>query len=131
VSISLPDNSTSPGVVVSVGKVATTPASGGDPGSGPTVTVHIRPTRPADTGHLDQAPVQVAITSRTVHNVLAVPVNALLALAGGRYAVEVAAADRTHRLLTVSPGLFDDADGLVQVTGFGLTAGQRVVVPES
>ena len=31
--------------------------------------------------------------------------------------------------MTVTPGLFDDAAGLVQVTGTGLTAGQHVVVP--
>jgi hypothetical protein len=29
----------------------------------------------------------------------------------------------------VSLGLFDDADGLVQVSGSTLAAGQRVVVP--
>ncbi len=134
VTITLPDNGTTPGVVSSVGTVASTPSSSGsgDLGSStPTVTVHIRPTRPADTGRLDQAPVQVAITTRTVHNALAVPVNALLALAGGGYAVEVAAADGTHRLLSVSLGLFDDAAGLVQVTGSGLAAGQHVVVPAS
>jgi hypothetical protein len=31
----------------------------------------------------------------------------------------------------VDLGLFDDADGLVQVLGSGLKAGQRVVVPAS
>jgi hypothetical protein len=31
--------------------------------------------------------------------------------------------------VAVSPGMFDDADGLVQVTGPGLAAGQHVVVP--
>ena len=56
------------------------------------------------------------------------PVDALLALAGGGYAVEVAAG-RVHHLVAVTPGLFDDADGLVQVSGRGLAAGQRVVVP--
>ena len=35
-----------------------------------------------------------------------------------------------HRLVPVTLGLFDDADGLVQVTGTGLAAGQRVVVPK-
>jgi hypothetical protein len=30
----------------------------------------------------------------------------------------------------VSLGLFDDAAGLVQVTGRGLAAGQQVVVPK-
>jgi hypothetical protein len=29
----------------------------------------------------------------------------------------------------VSLGLFDDADGLVQVSGSGLAVGQQVVVP--
>jgi hypothetical protein len=36
---------------------------------------------------------------------------------------------RVHRLQAVSLGLFDDAEGLVQVSGRGLSAGQRVVVP--
>jgi hypothetical protein len=35
-----------------------------------------------------------------------------------------------HRLVTVALGLFDNADGLVQVAGSGLAAGQRVVVPK-
>jgi Putative peptidoglycan binding domain len=131
VSITLPDNSTTPGRVASVGKVATTPSSSSDPSSAPTVSVHIRPTHPRATGSLDRAPVQVAITTRTVRHALAVPVNGLVALSGGGYAVEVAAADGTHRLVSVSLGLFDDAAGLVQVTGSGLAAGQRVVVPAS
>jgi hypothetical protein len=134
VTITLPDNSTTPGVVSSVGTVATAPSSSGSGDSSsstPTLPVKIRPTRPADTGSLDQAPVQVAITTQTVRNVLVVPVNALLALAGGGYAVEVANSDGTHRLVSVSPGLFDDTADLVQVTGSGLAAGQRVVVPAS
>ena len=57
------------------------------------------------------------------------PVDALLAQAGGGYAVEVVGADGIHRLVPVTLGLFDDADGLVQVTGTGLAAGQQVVVP--
>jgi hypothetical protein len=132
VTITLPDGSTTPGTVTSVGKVATAPSNNsGGSDSGPTLPVTIRPTNPTATGSLDQAPVLVAITERTVHNVLAVPVNALLALAGGGYAVEVANADRTRQLVPVSPGLFDDAAGLVQVTGSGLAAGQHVVVPAS
>ena len=57
------------------------------------------------------------------------PVDALVALAGGGYAVEVIDKRGIHRLLPVSLGLFDDADGLVQVTGSGLTRGEHVVVP--
>ena len=133
VTITLPDGSTTPCRVTSVGKVATAPSndSGGAGSSTPTVPVTIQPTDPTATGSLDQAPVLVAITERSVHNVLAVPVNALLALAGGGYAVEVANADGTRHPVPVSPGLFDDAAGMVQVAGSGLAAGQHVVVPAS
>jgi hypothetical protein len=129
VSITLPNGRVTPGRVASVGKVATTGASGSD--STPTVEVKITPTDAAATGTLDKAPVQVAIITDTVRNVLAVPINALLALAGGGYAVEVVANDGLHHLVPVSLGLFDDSAGLVQVTGAGLAAGQRVVVPAS
>jgi hypothetical protein len=132
VTITLPDGSTTPGTVTAVGKVATVPSNNsGGSDSGPTVPVTIRPTDATATGSWDQAPVEVAITDQTVPNVLAVPVFALLAQAGGGYAVEVANPDGTHQLVPVSPGLFDDATGLVQVTGSGVTAGQQVVVPAS
>jgi Putative peptidoglycan binding domain len=129
VTITLPNGRTTPGRVTAVGKVATTPASGSN--SGPTVEVGITPTDPAATGTLDQAPVQVQVISATARHALVVPVNALLALAGGGYAVEVVAADGVHHLVAVQLGLFDDTAGLVQVTGSGLAAGQRVVVPAS
>ena len=70
---------------------------------------------------------QVAITTSTVHHALVVPVTALLARPSG-YAVEVAGAAGRRRLVPVQLGLFDDAKGLVQVTG-ALRGGQRVVVP--
>jgi hypothetical protein len=151
VSITLPGNQTVPGVVTSVGTVASggpsggsgspgsgssdgsggsgsSGGSGGSGGSGATVEVDIRLGDPAAPGTLDQAPVQVNITTATVHDVLAVPVDALLAQPGG-YAVEVAAAGARH-VVPVSLGLFDDSAGLVQVTGAGLSAGQQVVVPQ-
>jgi hypothetical protein len=130
VTITLPDGRTTPGRVISVGKVATDSSSnsaGSD--SGPTVPVQIQPTDPSATGGLDQALVEVAITDQAVHNVLAVPVYALLARAGGGYSVEVVAGDGTHHLVRVRLGLFDDAAGMVQVSGAGLAVGQRVVVP--
>ena len=130
VTIALPDGSTTPGRVTSVGKVATVSSNNsGGLDSGPTVPVQIRPTDPSATGSLDQALVEVAITDKTVHNVLAVPVYALLARAGGGYSVEVVASDGTHHLVRVRLGLFDDAAGRVQVSGSGLAVGQRVVVP--
>jgi Putative peptidoglycan binding domain len=132
VTITLPDNQSTPGRITYVSSVATTPSSsgrggGGEEESSPTIEVHASPTDPAATGRLDQAPVNVEITTESVHDVLAVPVDALLALAGGGYAVEVAEG-RVHRLVGVTVGLFDDAEGLVQVTG-RLSVGERVVVP--
>jgi peptidoglycan hydrolase-like protein with peptidoglycan-binding domain len=149
VSITLPNNHTTPGVVSSVGAVATCPSSPGSGGSGsssaapgtdtcssgssgsstPTITVGVTPSHPAVTGTWDQAPVQVGITTASVPNALVVPVTALLARSGGGYAVEVVGAGARNHLVPVSLGLFDDAEGLVQVTASGLAAGQQVVVP--
>jgi hypothetical protein len=149
VSITLPNNQTTPGVVSSVGVVATCPSSSGAGGSGsssatagtdkcssgstPTVTVDVTPSNPRAAGTWDQAPVQVGITTDSVRGALVVPVTALLAQSSGRYSVEVAGAGAGtgNRLVPVSLGLFDDADGLVQVTGPGVAAGQKVVVPSS
>lgn len=132
VTITLPNNQNTPGVISSVGTVATTPPSNNSSNSGssnPTITVLVNPTDPAATGTWDQAPVNVTITTGTVTGALVVPVDALLAQAGGGYAVEVVDADGIHHLVPVSLGLFDDADGLVQASGSGLAAGQRIVVP--
>jgi hypothetical protein len=125
VSITLPNNDVTPGVISSVGTVATA----GSSGSSPTITVLVNPTEPAATGDWDQAPVNVTITTGNVTNALVLPVDALLAQSGGGYAVEVVDADGIHHLVAVTLGLFDDADGLVQVSGAGLAAGQKIVVP--
>jgi hypothetical protein len=149
VSITLPNNHTTPGVVSSVATVATCPSSSGSGGSGstsaapgtdtcssgssgsttPTITVDVTPSDPAATGTWDQAPVQVGITTASVPHALVVPVTALLAQSRGSYAVEVVGAGGINHLVPVSLGLFDDAEGLVQVTASGLAAGQKVVVP--
>jgi hypothetical protein len=137
VRIVLPNNKISAGVISSVGTVATTPSaddssgSPSDTGSAatPTITVLVRPTDPAATGTWDQAPVTVTITTATVHDALVVPVDALIALAGGGYAVEIVGTDAAHSLVSVTLGTFDDADGLVQVTSSSLSVGQHVVVP--
>jgi hypothetical protein len=134
VSVTLPDGTTTPGVVSWVGTVATTtPASqtsqqGQSPAT--TIPVRVRLTDQGAAGSLDQAPVTVNITTATAHDVLAVPVTALLAQASGGYDVEVAGPGNVRRYVPVTPGIFDDADGLVQVTG-ALTPGQRVVVAAS
>ena len=115
VSITLPNNRTTPGVVSSVATVATCPSSSGSGGPGsssaapgtdtcssgigsttPTITVGVTPSDPAATGTWDQAPVQVGITTASVPDALVVPVTALLARSGGGYAVEVVGAGATQ-----------------------------------
>jgi hypothetical protein len=123
VSVTLPDGASTPGVISSVGQVAS------GTGSSATITVDVRLRHPRAAGDLDQAPVTVEITTGRVRNVLVVPVDALLAQGGGRYSAEVVAASGRHHLVPVSVGMFDDAAGLVQVSGPGLAVGQRVVVP--
>jgi len=149
VSVVLPDGSTAvSGQVQSVGTVATCPGGAVD-GSGPAdqspcspaggngtggtssipeVTVTITLDRTPPQARLDQAPVNVSIIERRVANVLAVPVDALLALAGGGHAVQVVT-DGTSHLVAVRTGLYSDT--LVQVSGSGITAGTQVEVPSS
>jgi hypothetical protein len=124
VTITLPAGRVTPGVVSSVGKVATG-------GSSPKVTVTVTLKHPQAAGGLDQAPVTVSITTASVKHALVVPVNALLARASGGYAVEEVTPGGRHHLVPVTLGLFDDAAGLVQISGPGLAAGQRIVVPAS
>jgi hypothetical protein len=130
VSITLPDGTTTPGLVSSVGTVATTMPGQQGPGPAATIPVQVTLTDPGAAGTLDQAPVTVNITTAAAKNVLVVPVGALLAQSSGGYVVEVAGPGDTRRWVPVTPGIFDDADGLVQVTG-ALIPGQRVVVPAS
>ena len=130
VTVTLPDGTTTPGVISSVGTVATTTSGqGGTPST--TIPVQATLTDPRAAGTLDQAPVTVNITTGSSPGpVLAVPVTALVAQSPGGYAVEVTGPGNTRRWVPVRPGMFDDAAGLVQVTG-NLTPGQHVVVAAS
>jgi multidrug efflux pump subunit AcrA (membrane-fusion protein) len=92
--------------------------------------VQVRLTDPAAAGSLDQAPVTVNITTATARDALAVPVTALLARSPSGYVVEIAGPGNTRRYVPVTPGIFDDNSGLVQVTG-ALRPGERVVVASS
>ncbi len=128
VTVTLPDQHTTPGVVTMVGTVASSGSRGA--ASAPTVTVDVALTHPRAAGGLDQAPVQVSITTAQAKNVLAVPVTALLATTSG-YQVQVAGPAGHYRFVPVGVGLFDNAAGLVQVIGPGLQAGQKVVEAQS
>ena len=121
VTVTLPDGSTTPGVITSVGTVASGSSSSA------TVPVRVKLTDPSAAGTLDEAPVTVNITTASASNVLVVEVGALLAQPNGGYAVEVVGPGNTRRRVPVTVGpIFDDIDGLVQVAG-NLTPGERVV----
>ena len=79
-------------------------------------------------GFLEQAQVQVFITSGLHKAVLAVPIVSLRALQNGQYEVVVVDGGVT-RHVPVTVGLFDDIAGLAEVSGPSLAAGQQVEVP--
>lgn len=149
VTVVLPDGTSSVGGhIETVGSVASCPGGGGvgvgggsgssgqspceSAGSGtsstPTVPVTIALDHAPPGARLDQAPVNVNITTQRASHVLAVPVNALLALAGGGFGVQVVSGKTSH-LVGVTTGLYSDT--LVQVSGTGISPGVRVEVPAS
>ncbi|GAA1770546.1 hypothetical protein [Luedemannella helvata] len=136
VSITLPNNKVTPGKVSRIGTVASSSgdqgdvATSGSTSSDATIPVYISLDKPNDAGTLDAAPVRVQITTEGVKDALIVPVTALIGIAGGGYAVERVNADGSRESVPVELGLFDNANGLVQVEG-ALAPGDRVVVPAS
>jgi hypothetical protein len=130
VTVTLPDGKAVPGLISSVGAVATTTQGQQEQGPTTTIPVRVKLTHPDAAGTLDQAPVTVDITTASAKNTLAVPVSALLAHSPRGYDVEVAGRGSRRHWVPVQPGIFDDASGLVQVTG-ALRPGLRVVVASS
>ena len=126
--ITLPGNTPVTGRVAGFGRVAQTPAGQGSQAADATIPTFISLDDPAKAGGLDQAPVQVDITTKGVDNALSVPVTALVGRSGGGFAVEVVRAGERRELVAVKLGLFDTAGGRVQVEG-DLRAGDSVVVP--
>lgn len=103
------------GTITSLGTVAKVAQGEGEP------TVELVVTLRGRANVLDGAPMTVRLVSESRRGVLAVPVEALLALREGGYAVEVPG----RGLVAVDTGVF--ADGLVEVTG--VAEGTDVVVP--
>jgi multidrug efflux pump subunit AcrA (membrane-fusion protein) len=124
VSITLPNESTVSGTVTSIVEAPASSTS-----STPATDLDITPAKGADLSLLNGSSVNVAVTTQSVQRALAVPVTALLAQPGGGYAVELAGP--SHRLVPVHIGMFDDAHGLVQITGTSLRPGEKVVVAGS
>jgi peptidoglycan hydrolase-like protein with peptidoglycan-binding domain len=129
VDVKLPGGQSTPGTIASVGTVAQTKGQGES--AKRVIEVVVTLDDPNATGTLDQAPVKVGITSDSRKGVLAVPVNALLALSEGGYGVRVLAggAEGAGRIVAVDIGLF--ARGMVEVRGEGIGEGTTVEVPAS
>jgi hypothetical protein len=128
VSIVLPSGATTPGVVTAEGQPAPTGSSSSSSTSSVSTVLTVTPNDPAATGAAGGEAVQVSLTVQSVRHVLAVPVDALLALAGGGDALEVVDASGQHRLVGVRTGVF--ANGNVQVLGGDLRPGTEVVVAQ-
>jgi peptidoglycan hydrolase-like protein with peptidoglycan-binding domain len=127
VAVDLPDGSTVSGTVNEIGTVAEAATDEFGNQSDPTVAVTISLALPEGVASYEQAPVEIRITSQSREDVLAVPVNALVALLEGGYAVERVADDGTSTLVGVELGIFQD--GWVEVRADGLDAGDTVAVP--
>jgi peptidoglycan hydrolase-like protein with peptidoglycan-binding domain len=126
VDVVLPDGRHAKGRISEVGRVAQTSGSGEQQKT--TIPVTVALDDPTAGGRLDQAPVDVYVTTESRKGVLAVPVSALLALQEGGYAVEVIDAAGQHHLVAVRLGVF--SGGMVEVSGSGLRAGMRVVTAQ-
>jgi peptidoglycan hydrolase-like protein with peptidoglycan-binding domain len=126
VEVVLPDGRHAKGRISQVGRVAVTSGSGQDQTT--TIPVTVALDDPRAGGRLDQAPVDVYVTTESRKGVLAVPVGALLALQEGGYAVETVDAAGQHHLVAVRLGVF--SGGMVEVSGPGLRAGTKVVTAQ-
>ena len=131
VEIELPTDERVPTVITFIDQVVTQTQAGDF------IEVVLEVLNPEEVEAYDQAPVKVFLTTEISENVLYVPVNSLLALAEGGYALEVyeglaegstfegeSGVDTTY--VAVEIGVF--TDGFVEVIG-NIQEGQLVVVP--
>ena len=131
VQIELPTDERVPTVIKFIYQVVTQTQAG------EFIEVTLEVLNPEEIEAYDQAPVKVFVTTEISQNVLYVPVNALLALAEGGYALEVydgtlesgtfegeSGVDTSY--VAVEIGVF--TDGFVEVKG-NISEGQIVVVP--
>jgi peptidoglycan hydrolase-like protein with peptidoglycan-binding domain len=134
VTVQLPGGGEAPGRVTEVGTVASESSSAANEpkGSGESgeSTIPVTIALEHHVAHLDEAPVSVELVKSIRRNVLTVPATALIATAGGGYAVEALASspegERDRRVtMPVTPGMF--AGGYVQVEGAGVREGLTVI----
>ena len=121
VDIELPDESRILGTIHDIASFAVAPEEG-DPFLDIAITVDGSTEYFEWTG----ASVTVHVTKELAENVLASPVNGLLALLSGGYALEIVTPTGTS-LVPVETGIY--ADGWVQINGPGLKTGTEIIVP--
>jgi hypothetical protein len=121
VTITLPDLRTTTGKVKDIATVATRPSDGSEA----TFDVTVALDDASVASGIDEAPVTVDVVTDSAKGVVVVPVESLLALREGGYAVEVQQGSGT-KLVAVTPGFY--AGGKIAVTG-EVKAGDKVVVP--
>ena len=129
VTVQLPDGRQAPGHVTEVGTVASESKGsdeekGSPSGESGESTIPVTITLDHHVAHLDEAPVSVELVKSVRREVLTVPATALIATAGGGYALETLEDDR-RVTVPVTPGMF--ADGYVQVEGVALREGLTVI----
>jgi len=116
-AVDLPDGGQAAAKVTGIG--APTSNAKGD---GATLPVELTVTDQRKLGRYQVAKVKVELAAETHRDVLAVPVDALVARPGGGYAVVAGG-----RYLPVKTGIF--ADSYVEISGAGVVAGLTVGVP--
>ncbi|HEV3284637.1 MAG TPA: peptidoglycan-binding protein [Solirubrobacteraceae bacterium] len=126
--VTLPDGEIVQGHVTAVGTVATEASEsehggGGGGGGGENATISVTLELDHRVARLDAAPVSVALAKSIRRNVLTVPATALVATAGGGYAIEALEGGR-RVAITVTPGMF--AGGYVEIEGAGVHEGLTV-----
>jgi peptidoglycan hydrolase-like protein with peptidoglycan-binding domain len=135
--VTLPDGRIVGAHITSVGTVAESAeaekngekngGSGGNGGGAENATISVSLALDHPVRRLDKAPVGVELVKSVRRNVLAVPASALVATAGGGYAIEVLEGGRRGPL-AVTPGMF--ANGYVEIEGPGVHEGLIVTEPQ-
>ncbi|WP_439674604.1 peptidoglycan-binding protein [Embleya sp. MST-111070] len=141
-TVKLPDGTTVEAQVTDIGTAASAPPGAGGAGNGrpadgasarpqdATLAVALAVPEQDRLGRFQAAPVEVTLVAETRSNVLAVPINALVALREGGYAIEVVGtgppgSPGDYRPVTL--GMF--VNGRVEVSGPDIAQGLAVVVP--
>ncbi len=126
IEIEYPDGTTVAGTVTDIGTIATNQT--GNPEDTPTVSISITPAEIPDSvlGFV-QVPVTLRVVTETIEDAYVVPVSALVALAEGGHALEVADSETVTHLIGVETGTFQG--GFVEVISDELSTDLSVVVP--